>query len=104
MALSDIVKSEILLVKDFTFRERYSFDLYNMLRELDCCNSRDGLRVIIFKLFEYIDRFHDQIKEIFKIKGKELMLLKYISYLKMSRVKKSRFMSKKERESEYKRA
>ncbi len=82
MSLSDKVKEEILLVKDYELRERYSFDLFNMMYEMDCCNTRDGLRVIIMKLFEYIDRFHEQKREIFKIKG-ERLLLKSMAELKV---------------------
>jgi hypothetical protein len=73
MSLSDIIQSEIAMVSDYKSQERYKFNLYNLMHELDCSNFRDGIRFIINKLFQYMDRFHNQLKQT-RFEHQELIL------------------------------
>lgn len=73
MSLSDILQSQIAMVADQKQQEKYKFNLYNLMLELDCSNFRDGIRSIINKLFQYMDRFHNQLKQT-RFEHQELIL------------------------------
>jgi len=59
IALSDIIQSEIASEKNSYDRELYRFHLRNLINECDECNDKDGLNLIIKKLFNYIQRFEN---------------------------------------------
>ena len=59
MSLSDLIQSEIESEKDVNNRELYSLYLGNLILELDDSNFRDGISLIILKLFSYIERFEN---------------------------------------------
>lgn len=59
MSLSDLIQSEIASERNPYNRELYRFHLKNLIHELDECNDKDGLHLIIKKLFNYIDRFEN---------------------------------------------